>query len=338
MLVGPNGAGKTTFINARTRLAPLAAGTIALDGVDIATLSAERIVACGISRSFQKAELFSGMTVLENVLVGLYSRTRTGLDGALALPAARREERAARATALRVLEDVGLASAAHRIAGTLPYGDQKLLDVARALVSEPKLLLLDEPFAGVTQGEVPALLRCIERAGRVSFDGRELGGADSATVVAAGIIHCPEGRHVFPELTVDENLRMGAYAQPDLGELSRVRALFPVLADRRGQAAGTLSGGEQQMLAIARALMARPKLLLIDEPSLGLAPVIVEQIFEILGTLRGGGVSIVLVEQNAALALEFADRAYVLAHGRLCYAGPAAGADTLAAVQRAYLG
>lgn len=166
MLVGPNGAGKTTFINALTRLAPLAAGTIALDGIDISTLSAERIVACGIARSFQKAELFAGMTALENVLVGLYSRTRTGLDGALALPAARREERAARATALRVLDDVGLASAAQRTAGTLAYGDQKLLDVARALVSEPKLLLLDEPFAGVTQGEVPALLRCIERAGR----------------------------------------------------------------------------------------------------------------------------------------------------------------------------
>jgi branched-chain amino acid transport system ATP-binding protein len=174
--------------------------------------------------------------------------------------------------------------------------------------------------------------------GRVTFAGRELAGSDPASIVKCGIVHCPEGRHVFPQFTVEENLRMGAFSQPDLGELPKVRELFPFLSQRRRQLAGTLSGGEQQMLAIGRALMARPKLLLLDEPGLGLAPVIVEQIFDVLGKLRGAGAAIVLVEQNASLALEFADRAYVLSHGRVRYAGQAAGAQTAEIVRRAYLG
>ena len=174
--------------------------------------------------------------------------------------------------------------------------------------------------------------------GRITFAGRELAGIDPAAIVKRGIVQCPEGRHVFGELTVEENLRMGAFSQPDLGELARVQEIFPILAQRRRQLAGTLSGGEQQMLAIGRALMARPKLLLLDEPSLGLAPVIVEHIFDVLGTLREAGAAIVLVEQNAALALEFADLVYVLSGGSVRYAGPAAGAQTLDIVRRAYLG
>jgi ABC-type branched-subunit amino acid transport system ATPase component len=167
MLVGPNGAGKTTFINALSGLCPTAAGSIRMNGVELCGLASYRMVAHGIGRSFQKAELFGGMTALDNVLVGLHALTRTGLDGAFALPSARREERAARERALQALDELGLADVARTAASVLPYGYQKLLDVARALVSEPRLLLLDEPFAGVTEGEVPALLGCIERAGRV---------------------------------------------------------------------------------------------------------------------------------------------------------------------------
>jgi branched-chain amino acid transport system ATP-binding protein len=166
MLVGPNGAGKTTFINALTRLCPLAAGSIKMDGVEISNVSPDQVVEYGIARSFQKAEVFGGLSALDNVLVGLHAQTRTGLDGALGLPAARREEFAARERALRALEEVGLAHVARSRASRLPYGYQKLLDVARALVSEPKLVLLDEPFAGVSEGEVHTLRDCVRRAGR----------------------------------------------------------------------------------------------------------------------------------------------------------------------------
>jgi branched-chain amino acid transport system ATP-binding protein len=165
MLVGPNGAGKTTFINALTRLCPLASGSIVMDGVELGMLPPHRIVAHGIARSFQKAELFAGMNALDNVLTGLHARTHSGLGGAFALPAARCEERVSRERALQALDEVGLAHVAYVPAAALPYGYQKLLDVARALVSQPKLLLLDEPFAGVTEGEVPTLVACIERAG-----------------------------------------------------------------------------------------------------------------------------------------------------------------------------
>ncbi|HEU4368019.1 MAG TPA: ABC transporter ATP-binding protein [Methylomirabilota bacterium] len=178
--------------------------------------------------------------------------------------------------------------------------------------------------------------------GRIVFDGQSIGGREPATILAAGIAHCPEGRRVFPYLTVEENLRMGAYVRRDreavAADLERVCAHFPVLGERRRQAAGTLSGGEQQMLAIGRALMARPRLILLDEPSLGLAPTVVEATFGIIADIRRQGTTVLMVEQNAYLALQMADRGYVLETGRIALAG--AARDLLADdhVRRAYLG
>jgi branched-chain amino acid transport system ATP-binding protein len=178
--------------------------------------------------------------------------------------------------------------------------------------------------------------------GRILFEGREIQGREPADILAAGIAHCPEGRRVFPHLTVDENLAMGAYVRRDRrgieADLERVCAHFPILAERRRQAAGTLSGGEQQMLAIARTLMARPRLVMFDEPSLGLAPTLVETTFEIIAGIRRDGATVLMVEQNAYLALRMADRAYVMETGRIVLEGP--GATLLADdhVRRAYLG
>ena len=178
--------------------------------------------------------------------------------------------------------------------------------------------------------------------GRIVFDGREIGGLEPAEILRAGIAHCPEGRRVFPHLTVDENLAMGAYVRRDrravTDDLERVREHFPILAERRRQMAGTLSGGEQQMLAIARALMARPRLMLFDEPSLGLAPTVVETTFGIIADIRRRGTTVLMVEQNAYLALRMADRGYVMETGRIVLEGPAAELLTNDHVRRAYLG
>src|SRR5207249_2496359 len=164
--------------------------------------------------------------------------------------------------------------------------------------------------------------------GRIVFDGRAIHGAEPADVLAAGIAHCPEGRRVFPHLTVRENLEMGAYVRRDRHavdeDLERVATHFPLLAERRRQMAGTLSGGEQQMLAIARALMARPRLVLFDEPSLGLSPALVETTFGIIADIRRRGTTVLMVEQNAYLALRMADRGYVMETGRVVLGGPAA--------------
>jgi len=179
-------------------------------------------------------------------------------------------------------------------------------------------------------------------AGRILFEDRAITGAEPAAVLAAGIAHCPEGRRVFPHLTVAENLAMGAYVRRDrdgiAADLQRVCAHFPILGERRGQAAGTLSGGEQQMLAIGRALMARPRLILFDEPSLGLAPTVVETTFAIIADIRRQGTTVLMVEQNAHLALKMADRGYVMETGRIVLSG--AARDLLADdhVRRAYLG
>ena len=178
--------------------------------------------------------------------------------------------------------------------------------------------------------------------GRVRFEDRALTGAEPATVLAAGIAHCPEGRRVFPYLSVEENLAMGAYVRRDADgiaqDLDRMYAHFPILGQRRRQAAGTLSGGEQQMLAIGRALMARPRLILFDEPSLGLAPTVVETTFAIIAEIRRQGTTVLMVEQNAYLALQMADRGYVMETGRIVLSGAARDLMADASVRRAYLG
>jgi branched-chain amino acid transport system ATP-binding protein len=182
------------------------------------------------------------------------------------------------------------------------------------------------------------------RAGSISLEGRELAGLPPHRIVASGVALVPENRLVFPHMTVRENLLAGAY-----GRLGRERAAvtadleamfsrFPILSQRKDQAAGTLSGGEQQMLAVARALMAKPRLLMMDEPSLGLAPMIVEQIFEIVATLNREGITVLLVEQNARLALAVAHRAYLLEQGRVALHGTAAEVSANEAISRAYLG
>jgi branched-chain amino acid transport system ATP-binding protein len=178
--------------------------------------------------------------------------------------------------------------------------------------------------------------------GRIAFDGRDIGGVGPSDVVRMGIAQVPEGRRMLARQSVLDNLVLGAYTRSDRAgiqsDLERQFARFPRLAERRGQLAGTLSGGEQQMLAIARALMSRPRLLLLDEPSLGLAPLIVRGIFDILRDLHRAGVTILLVEQNASMALQIADRAYVLEAGRLTIAGPAAELVNDERVRKAYLG
>jgi branched-chain amino acid transport system ATP-binding protein len=179
-------------------------------------------------------------------------------------------------------------------------------------------------------------------AGRIVFDGTPIQGAEPADILRAGIAHCPEGRRVFPHLSVQENLAMGAYVRRDrravTDDLERVCAHFPILAERRRQMAGTLSGGEQQMLAIARALMARPRLILFDEPSLGLAPAMVETTFEIIADIRRRGTTVLMVEQNAYLALRMADRGYVMETGRIVLEGAARALLDDDHVRRAYLG
>lgn len=186
------------------------------------------------------------------------------------------------------------------------------------------------------------------RAGEIRFvppgsqTAVDLGRVAAEAIVRHGIAHCPEGRQVFTSLTVEENLSIGAYLRPNRGEVTadraRVYEIFPILAERRHLSAGNLSGGEQMMLALGRALMARPRLLLLDEPSLGLAPQAVDQIFETLAGINREGTTLLLVEQNAGMALELADRAYVLETGHIALSGPAGELADNENVRRAYLG
>lgn len=180
------------------------------------------------------------------------------------------------------------------------------------------------------------------RSGSLHFDGEDITGISAQRVLTKGIAHCPEGRRVFPHMTVAENLDMGAYLRSDTSEVAvdrdRIYGEFPRLAERRKQAAGTLSGGEQQMLAIGRALMSRPRLVMFDEPSLGLAPNIVERTFAIIRAIRDAGTTVLLVEQNAFAALEMCDHAYLLESGRVVLSGAGAELIENEHVRRAYLG
>ena len=222
------------------------------------------------------------------------------------------------------------------------YGEiQALKGVALEVRPGEIVTLLGNNGAGktTTLKSISGLLA--PRRGRIALEGQPLSGVPPHEIVLRGIAHVPEGRRIFNRLTVRENLMMGAYLRNDQGisaDLDRVFALFPVLKERVGQVAGTLSGGEQQMLAIGRALMARPRLLLLDEPSMGLAPVLVERIFETVADINRQGTTILLVEQNAAMALTIAHRGYVLETGTIALGGTAAELAQNPDVRRAYLG
>jgi branched-chain amino acid transport system ATP-binding protein len=221
------------------------------------------------------------------------------------------------------------------------YGAIRAIKGISFTVEEGEIVaLLGANGAGktTTQKTISGMLR--PAVGSIHFDGQRIDGIPAHRLIGLGICHVPEGRHVFPRMSVAENLEMGAFRfrHPDEAELERVLELFPRLRERYRQQAGTLSGGEQQMLAIGRALMGKPRLLLLDEPSMGLAPLIVRQIFDIVREINASGVTVLLVEQNAAQALALANRGYVLETGELVLSGT--GQELLAddRVRAAYLG
>ena len=233
-----------------------------------------------------------------------------------------------------------------------------MLELDRISVQYGKRPVLREVTLAVGKGEVVSLvganaagktttLRTImglkePAGGTIRFDGEDVTRLSTAERVRRGLALSPEGRQIFPKFTVEENLLMGGYQRDDRnrlgGDIARVCEMFPRLAERRSQKAGSMSGGEQQMLAIGRALMSRPRCLLLDEPTLGLAPIVVDEIDRIVRRLAAGGMTILLAEQNAAMALEAADRAYVLESGRISLEGEAAKLKETDEVRRLYLG
>jgi len=474
-LIGPNGSGKSTAFNVITGIYRPSGGEIHVAGRSIVGLRADQIASRGVARTFQTLRLFQAMSVIENVMLGTHLGAQPPSPASilLGLPTSRRFEAEVRERSMDSLEALQIADYAHDMAGNLPYGVQKRIDLARSLVANPSLLLLDEPAAGLTGAESHQLMELIrslhaERGfslllvehdmqfvtdlceritvidfgkllvegtpdevrenrdvvvaylgtgqlsanaraatppdeaiarppvlevkdvgvrygavpalrnislsiktggittiigangagkttllstvsgivavhqGQVMYGGSDITRLSCEQRVAQGVVMCPEGRRLFPEMTVQENLLLGAYNVTDKAAISagldRVYALFPRVAGRRKQLAGTLSGGEQQMVAIGRALMAAPTLLLLDEPSLGLAPNLVELIFETIAEIRKLGCSIMLVEQNAAMALEVADFGYVLETGKVTLSGPASDLRERHDVIEAYLG
>ena len=223
------------------------------------------------------------------------------------------------------------------------YGPTRVLHGLDFEIEEGSITaLLGANGAGKTT-TLRALCGMVRTGGEVRFDGQRIDGRATEDVVRLGVAHVPDGRGTFTDLSTEENLRLGAYARRDRSALAedyaRVYRLFPILAERRHQQAGTLSGGQQQMLAVARALMLRPRLLLLDEPSFGLAPMVVKEIFAAMREInRAHQVTILLVEQNAAMALRLADRAHLLETGRLVRSGSSTELMNDDAVRRAYLG
>jgi ABC-type branched-subunit amino acid transport system ATPase component/ABC-type branched-subunit amino acid transport system permease subunit len=462
-VIGPNGAGKTTLINLISGVTRPDAGRARLGARDLSGLPAHAVARAGVARTYQTSQLFAGMSVLDNVLVGLQ-------HGRLGSPMSPRRAAASPdiAVAASLLDFVGYAGSLDAPAGGLAHVDRRLVEIARALATRPAALLLDEPAAGLSADDtrrVGALLRAIAARGvavllvehdmelvmdvsthvvvldaglvlaegtpaavqadpavRAAYlgDRRSTGrartaaapmshdtalnvaglvagyggapvlpsldlsvgagelvavlganGAGKSTLMAAlsgllraerggiqlfgaavsaldapgrvraGLVLVPEGRLVFPDLSVRDNLRLGALLRRDADIAADIEAMldrFPRLRERADGRAGLLSGGEQQMLALARGLMARPRVLLLDEPSLGLAPQLVEQVFEELAILRDSGRTLLLVDQNAELSLAIADRGYVLERGRVVAEGPAAALLTDGALLDAYLG
>jgi len=489
-LIGPNGAGKTTLVNVITGYVPFESGNAWLESDQLKGLPAHRIAGLGVARTFQNIRLFKDLSAAENVVVGMHSRRSDDTLAQLGtLPVFRRDQRARLNEAHRLMETAGLdpGEVGSRAAGTLPYGDQRRLEIARALALQPRLLILDEPAAGMNPSEKQGIRELIERlnqdgltillidhdmqlvmgvckrvavlnfgrkiadgtpeevstdagvikaylgtgserevssapgatgveevaeviqasggkaaaepataildvhelsvsygsvnavraaslrvaagevvaligangagkttilsalsglvrpsSGTAVFDGLDLITAKPSAIVRHGLIHVPEGREIFGRQTVLENLELAMWARRDRAaagnQIAAVMKRFPILGERKNMRAGTLSGGEAQMLAIARGLLAKPRLLLLDEPSLGLAPQMVDEVFSAIEEIHQDGTTILLVEQNALRALAIADRAYVLETGQILLSGR--GDDLLhnPAVRRAYLG
>jgi len=223
------------------------------------------------------------------------------------------------------------------------YGAIHAVQGVSLTVSEGEIVALLGPNGAGKTSLISAVVGLVPTAGgSVRFNNEDVTRLETPERVRRGMTVTPEGRRVFPTLTVTENLVLGGAARRDeagvRGDMNRCFEMFPILRDRRNQPAGTLSGGEQQMLAIARSLMSKPKLLMLDEPSLGLAPRLVEQIFELVKGLRSLGLTLLVVEQNAVEALRFSDRAYVMNTGVIGYAGPAAELRSSPELMRAYLG
>jgi branched-chain amino acid transport system permease protein len=479
-LIGPNGAGKTTLFNVLSGLQKPLAGRVSFAGEDITSKPAASIARLGMARTFQNLRVFGNMTVLENVMVGRHRHEAAHfLSAGFGLRRQVREEEESRKESLKALALVGLEGRAELPVTSLPYGEQRLVEIARALATEPRLLLLDEPAAGMnaperkrlmeqivrirnagitvllighdmelvmgvsdrvsvldygrliaagrpdeirtnpavveaylgirrerpttssdlrdekdvraaalpTEGKVllsvqgistyygsiraikdvslqvaagetfvvlgsngagkTTLLRTISgilrpQKGQIIYRDNDIARLAPSKIATAGIGHVPEGRHVFPTLTVHDNLLLGAHCRTGNGgirdDFDLVYDLFPVLKRRRTQAAGTLSGGEQQMLSIGRALMGSPQLLMLDEPSMGVAPLIVEHIFETLATLNSRGLTLLMVEQNAEMALSIAHNTVVLQTGSVALYGPAHVLQKDERVQALYLG
>ena len=231
-----------------------------------------------------------------------------------------------------------------------------MLDVKTLNVYYGKIHALKDVSFSVNEGEVVALIGANgagksttlktlsgllrSRTGSITFCGEDISHCESYRLLGKGLAHVPEGRRIFLQMTVQENLEMGAYIHKKASDadLEDVFRRFPRLKERRNQIAGTLSGGEQQMLAMSRALMSHPKLLMLDEPSMGLAPILVQQIFDIISELHAAGTTVLLVEQNAGMALKIADRAYVLDTGRITLTGTGAELAASPEVKKAYLG
>lgn len=240
---------------------------------------------------------------------------------------------------------------------TLSAPGEPLLDVTALSAGYGPIQILADVSLEVRAGEIIALLgsngagkttlnnaiagTCRRTAGTVRFDGRDIGNEEPERIVDAGLIHVPEGRRIFPNLTIQENLELGSYRRGRSNRaknLEDVYATFPRLVERRRQLAGSLSGGEQQMLAIGRGMMSEPRLLILDEPSLGLSPLLVRQMFELIVRLNQRGLSILLVEQNAVQSLQISHRGYVMENGRIVAKGAAADLAADPSLRRAYLG
>ncbi|MFZ1430390.1 MAG: ATP-binding cassette domain-containing protein [Geminicoccaceae bacterium] len=481
-IIGPNGAGKTTVFNCIMQNLQISGGEIWFCGERIDGLTPDRIAALGISRTYQNIRLFRNLTAIENLLVGMHLHLRSRWWEALInLPHTRHDEKRAHAEAVRLLQLTGLRGRGDVLARNLSYGEQRRLEIGRALATRPKLLMLDEPTAGMNPRETSDMMafirkvrktfgitilliehqmrvvmgvcdritvldqgsriaegtpaeirldpkvqeaylgsseaarpaRCRPRlpawhdsgsrldeaamsslevddinvfygniqalkgvsltirdsqivalvgangagkttilhtisgllrpkSGDIRLLGRSLVDVEPHEIARLGVMQVPEGRRIFSRLTVEENLAMGAFVRNDRGEIAadreRVLTLFPRLGERLKQVAGTLSGGEQQMLATARALMGRPRVLLMDEPSMGLSLAMAEQVLETIRAINAQGVTILLVEQNVALALCISDHAYVIESGRIVLSGRSKDLLGHEEVQRAYLG